>query len=904
MSLRNLNQLFDPKTIAVLGADEDERAIGYYALSNLINNGVKAAVYPVNPRYENILGIEAYESIDHIRHPVDLAIVACAPDKLYAALEECGQKHVKGVIILSPDFEHRIRNPHLLANDIKKLASIYGFRILGPDTIGFIRPGKNLSAGLFPAMPQKGNIAFISQSGIFSAAFLERAIGKNVGFSYFISLGGKLDINFSDLIDFLGVDAQTRAIVLHVQQIRNGRRFMAAVRSFADRKPIVVVKSGRFDLSSEVAVTQAGFLAGEDRVYEAAFKRAGAVEVDEMADIIYMAETLAKQSRPRGKHLAVISNAAVPAQIAIDALHGMGGEPALLDHNTSMNIEAHLARKREIENPVRLLSDASPSDYEISVRNCLNDEGVDGVLVIYVPFPGADPVGIAEAVLKASKANAEIPLFTAWLGEKAVHNAMRLLNSNGIPTYFTPERAVKSFIYMYRYDYNLQMLRETPGTIPGDFEADSAKVKTIIAGVAGRRGVMLQMNEAAGILRTYGIPVVDTVEVQSEADAIAGALRIGYPVAMKLDSGMFSHEKDAMRLNLQDDNAVSAAYHSLREKPAYMRDKPAKIIIQPMMEKGGIELSIGAKRSLNFGSVIVFGIGGDLREAEKDYSVGLPPLNQTLARRMMEETRIYQYLQGRRKYEDSLRKLEEVLVRFSRLIIDIPEIDEIDINPVLFSDSGLLALDASMLHISTIESGDQKRIRGDLCPSHLSIPPYPAQYCREMTALDGTPVLIRPIRAEDEPIMYNLLKSLSDESVYSRFCRLLKDMPHEKLVRFCQIDYDREIAFVAAIKDESGAEELIGEVRLSKLPDLENAELSILVSDQWQGKGIGNILMDYCIGIAREVELKSLWMEILKENRRMIRFGLKCGFRQAYDDGDMVKVVLDLEQTVGERKEI
>jgi acetyltransferase len=363
---------------------------------------------------------------------------------------------------------------------------------------------------------------------------------------------------------------------------------------------------------------------------------------------------------------------------------------------------------------------------------------------------------------------------------------------------------------------------------------------------------------------------------------------------------MFSNHREngIFRLNLTDDNAVCEAYRSLKEKAIYLRDNAAEVIIQPIIEKGGVELSVGAKRSLNFGSVIVFGIGGDLREAEKDYSVGLPPLNQTLARRMMEETRIYQFLKGQPRYEAALKKLEEILVRFSKLIIDIPEIDEIDINPVLFSESGVIALDANMLHIAKIESREERIIRGDLCPSHLAIPPYPAQYRREMIGSDGRSVLIRPIRAEDEPIMYRLLKSLSDESVYSRFARLLKDMPHEKLVRFCQIDYDREMAFVAAVTDESGAEELIGEVRISKLPDLESAELSILVSDQWQGKGIGNMLMDYCIDIARKVELKSLWMEILKENRRMIKFGFKYGFRQAYDDGDMVKVVLGLEQPV------
>jgi acetyltransferase len=382
VSLKNLNQLFDPKTIAVLGADEDESSIGYYALRNLINNGVKAAICPVNSRYKNILGIEAYESVNNIHHPVDLAIVACAPEGIYAALDECGQNNVRGVIVLAPDFEDRIRDPHRLLNDIRKLASIYDYRILGPNTFGFIRPGKNLSAGLFTSMPQKGNIAFISQSGIFSSTFLERAIVKNVGFSYFISLGGKLDINFSDLIDFLGVDTQTRAIVLHVQQIKDGRRFMAAVRSFADRKPIVVVKSGRFDLSSDMAVTHSGFLAGEDRIYEAAFKRAGAVEVDEIVDIIDMAETLSKQRRPRGKHLAIISNAVVPVQMAVDALHRMGGELALLDNATSATIESHLAPKLQIENPVRLLSDASPADYEISITNCLQDDGVDGILAV------------------------------------------------------------------------------------------------------------------------------------------------------------------------------------------------------------------------------------------------------------------------------------------------------------------------------------------------------------------------------------------------------------------------------------------------------------------------------------------------------------------------------------------
>ncbi len=892
MSIKNLDAFFDPRRIAVLGASEDKKDLGYHVFRNLIGKGFKGVVFPVNSSSEAIQGVEAYRNINAIPHSIDLAIVTLPAEELSAALDECGQKGVKGVVIATPDFEQKTDNALLIEEQIRKISQIYGFRVLGPNSLGFLRPGKNLNASLFPSIPPRGNIAFISQSGIFSTAFLERAMSKKTGLSYFISLGKNLDIDVSDLIDFLGIDPETRAIILYVRNIGDGRKFMTAVRSFANSKPIVVVRTGKYDISSKAELTHSGFLAGEDKLYEAAFKRAGAVRVHEMLDLFYITETLSKQQRPKGKRLAIVSNAGGPASMAIDALLRMGGQVGILSEETAALIKKNLPLKGGIINPVTLFPDASPADFEKAVEGCLNDSGVDGVLVVYVPHPCIESKNIAFAITSAAMTVPKVPLFVALLGDELVQGARQFFNKTDIPTFVTPEQAVRSFMFMYRYDYNLKLLQETPEAILKDFVPDAEKTRGIIETAIRENRRVLHLTEVKEILDAYGIPIVETVRTTCEDDCVDIAAKIGYPVVLKIDSETIIHklEEDGVQLNLRDEKSVREACKFLHSLARSHGDAKAYVIVQPMVIRHGYELAIGAKKDPSFGAAIHFGTGGDLLEAMNDYAIGLPPLNQTLARRMMEDTKIYLYLHGLPDFQQVLGQLEEILVRFSQLIIDFHQIKEIDINPFLLSKKEVIALDAEIIleEGAVINTGS---LIADLCPPHLSICPYPYQYAIERTLEDGMVCCIRPIRAEDEPLIYALFKSLSDETIVYRFGHTLVHMPHERMGRYCQIDYDRELAFVGVTPDK---QKIIGDVRISKLPDLESAELSILISDEFQGKGIGNILMEYSIGIAKEIGLKSLWMEILKNNRRMLALGQKFGFRQAYDDEDMVRVVLQL----------
>ena len=897
MSIKNFKALFNPQRIAVIGASEDEKSVGYHIFRNLIGKGFNGIVHPVIPGMGGVQGVEAYENIRDIPYPIDLAIVAAEPENLQAVLKDCGKKGVKGVSILAPDYKYRIKHSYLISNQIKQLSSLDGCRVLGPNSFGFLRPACNLNASLYPEMPRKGNIAFISESGIFSTAFLERAISKKVGFSYFISLGSKLDINFSDVIDFLGGDSGTRAIFLHIQNIANGKRFMTAMRSFARTKPIVIVKPKKADVYSLLSITHSGFLAEEDLIYEAVFKRAGSLRVNDMVDLLYMVETIARQKRPKGKRLLIISNSTAPSEMAIDALKEMGGGLASPSAATLETISNNLHIKRGLRNPLYLLADASVEDYRVAIETCLQDADVDGILVICIPFPGIDLRKMAEMIAAAANNNPAVPLFTTWCGEQTALDEIKFLNNEGVPTYYTPAQAVKCFMYMYRYDFNLKLLRETPEIILKDFSPDFKNAEKIIRDSLEKKQFSLPMNEAGELIRSYGIPIIETEQVTDEQEAVLKARRIGYPVVMKIDS-LAVHNRvlnQGLLINLRDDHEVRKAFAVLQEGIASLKDTDARIILQPMVIKIGYQLAIGAKKSANFGTVILFGLGGEYLRAERDYSIGLPPLNQTLARRMMEETKIYRYLQDIPSYQNSLRLLEEMLVRFSQLIIDLPQISEIDINPFLLTEQdGIFVFDVDV-HLDKRLPKDYRWEKGDLCPQHLSIPPYPFRYEKESLLKDGTGIMIRPIRGEDEPALSCFFESLSDESVYFRFCQRRINMPHDNLARFCQIDYDRDFAFLAVSR---GDESIIGDVRLNRFADLDTAELSFVVGDQWQGKGIGRILMDYCLAVAREIGLKTLWMEILRENSRMIKFGQKFGFTRTPgdEDDDMVEMVLDIRQ--------
>ncbi len=898
MSVKNLNFFFNPRRIAVIGASEDPASMGFVVFKNLLGKGFKGSVYPVNPKYESVQGVEAYSKITDIQREIDLAIIdICQEDlnvMLPLILEECGIKGVKGVILMCFDFKTRIENASALSEKISQISLKYDIRVLGPDSLGFIKPGLNLNASLFPHIPAKGNIALIAQSATLSYALLDWAVSKNVGFSYFISVGTKIDIRFSDLIDFLGVDPDTRAIVLYIESIKNGRKFMTAVRSFASSKPIMVIKSGKYEASAHVSLTHSGFMAGEDKVYDAAFKRAGAIRLDETLDLFYLSESLSKLRRPKGNRLAIISNSGAPTVIAIDTLIRLEGELASLSPDTIKTLQGKFQFAKFISNPVDLLIEATPEDYEVALRSCLKDREVDGVLVIHTPSYATNTKDIAKAVVSAAKSFPYKPVFTTWMGEEQVLEAREILTNNGIPTYVSTEQAIRSFIYMYRYDYNLRMLLETPEVILKDFEPDEYKAEEVISKAAQDKRLILNFHEVNEIFKYYGIPVIETLAATSEEDAVHLAETIGYPVVMKIDSQKLFHklEQGGVILNLRDQISVRKAFRQLDHLAILLKDPHARVIIQPMVLKRGYELVIGAKKDPTFGSVIIFGTGGELIEALEDYSVGLPPLNQSLARRMMSETKIFKYLQKNRAYEKTLRYLEEILVRFSHLIIHFPHIKEIDVNPFFVTDQDGFVLDASILLEAEVLDGFVP-VKGEFCPPHLSICPYPDQYIDIFKLRDGPAVIIRPIRPEDEPLFDELLRNSSENTLTMRFFRKISDISHEELTRYCHVDYDREMSFVAVIR-EGDTEKMIGEVRMSRLPDLENAEMAIVVGDQWQGQGVGKALSLHCIKIAKELGIKKMWMDILKINSRMLYRAEKMGFKKVSSDDDSIKVMLEL----------
>ncbi len=895
MSIKYLDSFFNPKRIAVLGASEDPITIGCSVFGNLIGKGYKGAVYPVNSRVDSVQGVEAYRKIADIQHDLDLAILADGSELLLAQLEECGQKGVKGVIILCPDFHYRAADPQQMEVKIKDLSQKYGFRVLGPNSLGFIRPGKGINASIYPNMPLKGNIAFIAQGSTLASALLDRAVSKKVGFSYFVSLGSKFDIDFADMIDFLGVDPSTRAIILYVESLWNGRKFMTAVRSYSYSKPIVVFKSGKYEESAHIALTYSGRLAGEDLVYDAAFSRAGAVRADELLDLFYLAETLSKQPRPKGNRLAIVSNAGGPAVIAVDTLLKQGGVLAPLGPDTITELKTVLPQsKRVVQNPIDLLSDASPQQFQTAVVSCLKDEDVDGVLVIQTPHFGAKPNETAEVIAAASKANPYKPLFTSWMGEESVASAREVLIDKGIPTFITPEQAVRNFIYMYRYGDHLQLLLETPEDILKDFFPEKGKVASIIKGASERRKLLFNLNEAKDILTAYGIPVIQTEKAFSEEDALRIAEQTGYPVVLKIDTPKIFHKlkKGGVILNIRDRDTVAQAFRSLRELAANVGDPGAPVLVQPMIIKHGYEVAIGAKKDPTFGAVILFGIGGELLGALEDYAVALPPLNQALAKHMMMETKIFRYLQSRPEYAEVIKYLEEIVVRFSQLIVDFHHIKEIDINPFFITENGGFALDAGIVFEDEILDGFVQN-EGEFCPPHLSICPYPRKFATEITLKNGTPAVIRPIRPEDEPMIGELFKSFSEQTIVLRFFQRFPQFAHEQLVRYCQIDYDRELALVCVIED-GGHEKIIGDVRMIKLADMENAEMAIMVSDQWQGMGVGIALSTHCLKVARDAGIKRITMDILIINTYMQNLAKRLGFKRTHSYDDYVEVVYEV----------
>jgi acetyltransferase len=881
-----LDAIFAPKSIAVIGASEREGSVGRTALWNLISHPFGGTVFPVNPKRHSVLGIKAYPNIASVPEPVDLAIIATPAHTVPSVIGECVDAGVKGAIVLSAGFKEIGSAGAELEQQVLQQVRRGKMRLIGPNCLGVINPHTGLNATFANSMSMAlpGKVGFISQSGALCTAILDWSFHENVGFSAFISIGSMLDVGWGDLIDYLGDDPHTESIVIYMESIGNARSFLSAAREVALTKPIIVIKAGRTSAAAKAATSHTGALTGSDAVFDAAFRRSGVLRVKSISDLFDMAEVLAKQPRPKGPRLTIITNAGGPGVLATDALITDGGELAELSKETYQALNEFLPPQWSHNNPIDLLGDADPIRYAKALEIIAKDPNSDGLLAILTPQAMTDPTQIAYQL----KPFAQIgkPVLASWMGGGDVEAGAEILNQASIPTFPFPDTAANVFYYLWRYSYNLRGLYETPVLADNGDTCVRTLAEIIIqkARQAGR--TLLTEVESKQVLAAYGIPTVATQIATNVEEAVRLAKEIGYPVVLKVFSQTITHKTDVngVHLDLHNADAVREAYNAIASSVTAKvgANSFAGVTVQPMIDlRNSYELILGSSIDAQFGPVLLFGTGGQFVEVFQDKALGLPPLNTTLARRMMEQTRIYKALQGvRGRKAVNLEALEQLLVRFSQLVIEQRLIKEIDINPLLvkaekITQNSLVALDARIvLHeLDIIEAQLPKP----------AIRPYPTQYVSSWTTRNGMQVTIRPIRPEDEPLMIKLHHTLSEESVFFRYFHLIKlsqRIAHQRLTRLCFIDYDREMALVVDYQNPKTEEhELLAIGRLSKLHGTNEAEFAMLVSDRYQCQGLGTEVLRRLLQIGHDEHLTLISAEILAENSAMQRVCEKLGFR-------------------------
>jgi len=892
----NLDKIFNPKSVAVIGASDEEGSVGYALMKNFTESGFAGHVFPVNLKKTEVLGLKAYQSVEQVPEPVDLAVIATPARTVPDVLEQCGKAGINGIIIISAGFKEIGPEGRALEEKITEIKKKYKMRIVGPNCLGVIRPMLHLNATFISKMPKPGNIAFISQSGALGSAILDWAMHENIGFSNFISLGSMIDVDFGDLIDYFGTDPKTKSILMYIEGITDARKFMSAARHFARTKPIIVVKAGKFSESAKAAASHTGSLTGEDMIYDKAFKRAGMVRVEEIADLFNCAAVLGMQPIPRGPNLAIITNAGGPGVMATDALIAQGGTLAKLSDKTMETLNSILPHFWSRGNPIDILGDAKADRYRAVVEACLNDDNVDGIVIIYTAQAVAEPVEVAKSLVELirNRTYQNKTILTSFMGFGAVEEANRVFVDNNIPTYSTPEQAIKTYQYMHQYKRNLELLYETPEELPTDVVPPKRPLLTVLRNVAAENREILTEAEAKTFLEYYNFPVVRTRTATTENDAALLASQLGYPVVLKILSPQITHKSDAggVALDLTNENEVREAFKEVMQR-AKQYDPDADILgvtVQPMIKRQGYEVIIGAKADPLFGPVILFGMGGVGVELFKDFAIGIPPLNETLVRRMMEETKVYQLLKGfRNEPPANIKLLEEILVRFSQMLVDFPQLKEVDINPLFINEKEAFAFDARIVI-------DPDKVFKKFEPhQHLVVTPYPTKYETLWRLRDGRTVILRPIKPEDESMWLEMFQNFSEESIRYRFFQILKDTPHETRVRYCNIDYDREIAIVAELTEE-GRKRILGVARVSIEPDGKTGEIAFIVADPWQGLGLGTKLVDYVLEICADMKLETIYAIMLADNYRAMGLMKKMGFTVKYMDDGTVKGTLDLRE--------
>ncbi len=881
---RPLDVFFSPRSVAVIGATENVGTVGRTVLWNLVTSPFGGTVYPVNPKRASVLGVKAYPSISAIPEEVDLAVVVTPPPSIPGIIRECGENGVGGAIVISAGFKEVGPEGAALEKRLVEEARAANVRVIGPNCLGVMSPLSGMNATFATAVARPGSVGFISQSGALCTAVLDWSLKEMVGFSAFVSVGSMADVGWGDLIYHLGNDPRTRSIVIYMETIGDARAFISAAREVALNKPIIVIKPGRSAAGAKAAASHTGSLTGSDEVLDAAFRRCGVLRVNNIADLFYMAEVLSKQPSPRGPRLTIVTNAGGPGVLATDALIMGGGELAELTPETMAAYNAVLPPTWSHNNPVDIVGDASPERYAKALEIAAQDPNSDGMLVILTPQAMTDPTSIALQLKPLAKQEGK-PVLASWMGGVDVAAGEEILNRANIPTFPYPDTAARAFNYMWRYSYNLKGLYETPAMPEdsADWAPDRKQVEDIIARVRASGRTILTEFESKQVLAAYGIPIAATFVATDAAAAVKSAEFVGYPVVLKLFSETISHKTDVggVQLNLGSAEAVERAFRAIQKSVAEKVGAQhfQGVTVQPMVKlKDAYELIIGSSLDPQFGPVLLFGTGGQLVEVFKDRALALPPLNTTLARRMMEQTRIYKALKGvRGRKPVDMAALELLMVRFSALVAEQRWIKEIDINPLLASPDGLIALDARVV----VHAAD---VTMEQIPK-TAIRPYPARYVWPWTTKDGTKVTIRPIRPEDEPAMVRFHETLSERSVYLRYFHLMnleQRTQHERLTRICFIDYDREMALVA----QSADHEILGVGRLTKIQGTDEAEVAVLISDKWQGRGLGKELLARLLVVGADEKLTRLIADILPDNRDVMRVCEKLGFalKHSLDD--------------------
>jgi acetyltransferase len=884
-TLSPLRKIFEPRSIAIIGATDREGTVGRAVLVNLSKGTYSGKIYAVNPKYDTLLGIQTYPSVGAIAQPIDLAVIVTPAATVPGVMKECVAAGVLAAIIISAGFKEIGAEGYQREQEILQIARAGKMRLIGPNCLGVMNTFNGMNATFASEIPNAGDVAFISQSGALCTAILDWSLQENVGFSKFVSVGSMLDVGWGDLIDYLKEDIHTKSILIYMESVGNVRSFMSAARETALNKPIIIMKPGVTEAAAKAAASHTGSMVGSDDVLDAAFRRCGVLRVRNISELFHMAELLAKQPRPLGPNLTIVTNAGGPGVIASDAVINAGGKITSLVPETISALNRVLPEAWSHNNPIDVLGDANYERIMKATEIALKDPNTDGLLVVLTPQAITDPMKPAEALIKAQKPPNK-PILASWMGGSAMQTSRNVLNLARIPTFNYPDVAAVHFAYMWDLTENLNVLYETPQYVEIHHNV-RAQANALIENARLEGRTLLSEVESKQVLDLYEIPVTKTVVAMTQDQAINVANELGYPVVLKLHSHTITHKTDVggVKLNLKNADEVKQAFTAIQA--AVTQDDFLGVAVQPMISTSdeSYELLLGSSIDPQFGPVLLVGAGGQLVEILKDRSLGLPPLNTTLARHMIERMRIYDALNGvRGRRPVSIHALEQTLVKFSRLVVQQRWIKEIDINPLIIGPDGAIALDARVvLHPNTVTAQSLPR---------LAIRPYPAQYTWQFTDKTGESYTIRPIMPEDEPLIRKFHMNVSEYVIYLRYFHsiaLAERISHERLMRLCFVDYDRHIALVIEQTNAAtGERQIVGVGRIIKDMSDGSAEWAVLIGDQYQRRGIGSALLGRLIDIARAERIPYLVADVLPQNAVMKAVANKLGFESRYDADEQV----------------